>query len=217
MVGPSSVSPAFWARARRVRGSRVGVSNSGPPPRRQASSSSVLSCEMWGSVSCSCGRGIPPPQEAEVRKRHIVVLSEEERARLHTMIGRGVAPASALTHARILLKANQGEAGPGWTDAAIAVAVEVNPATVARVRMRYVAAGLDAAVYRKPSAREYRRRLDGEQEAHLVALACSAPPEGRKRWTLRLLADRLVELELVESVSYETVRQALKQTSSSRG
>jgi hypothetical protein len=82
-----------------------------------------------------------PPQEAEVRKRHIVVLSEEERARLHTMIGRGVAPASALTHARILLKANQGQAGPGWTDAAIGAALEVNPATVARVRMRYVAAG----------------------------------------------------------------------------
>ena len=139
-----------------------------------------------------------------MRKRHIVVLSEEERARLHTMIGRGVAPASALTHARILLKANQGEAGPGWTDAAIGAALEV-------------AAGLDAAVYRKPPAREYRRRLDGEQEAHLVALACSAPPEGRKRWTLRLLADRLVELEVVESVSYETVRQALKQTASSRG
>jgi Homeodomain-like domain len=151
-----------------------------------------------------------------MRKRHIVVLSEQERARLHTMIGRGVAPASALTHARILLKANQGEAGPGWTDAAIAVALEVNPATVARVRMRYVAAGLDAAVYRKPPARSYRR-LDGEQEARLVALACSAPPEGRKRWTLRLLADRLVELEVVESVSYETVRQALKQTGSSRG
>jgi hypothetical protein len=89
--------------------------------------------------------------------------------------------------------------------------------TVARVRARYVAAGLDAAIYRKPPARSYRRRLDGEQEAHLVALACSAPPEGRKRWTLRLLADRLVELEVVESVSYETVRQALKQTGSSRG
>jgi hypothetical protein len=152
-----------------------------------------------------------------VRKRHIVVLSEEERARLHTMIGRGVAPASTLTHARILLKANQGEAGPGWTDAAIAVAVEVNPATVARVRQRYVTAGLDAALHRKPPAREYHRRLDGEQEARLAALACSAPPEGHKRWTLRLLADRLVELEIVESVSYETVRQVLKQTASSRG
>jgi hypothetical protein len=152
-----------------------------------------------------------------VRKRHSVVLSEAERARLHTMIGRGVAPASALTHARILLKANQGEAGPGWTDAAIAVAVEVNPATVARIRQRYVTAGLEAALHRKPPAREYHRRLDGQQEAHLVALACSPPPEGRKRWTLRLLADRLVELEVVESVSYETVRQTLKQTGSSRG
>ena len=104
-----------------------------------------------------------------MRKRHIVVLSEEERARLHTMIGRGVAPASALTHARILLKANQGQAGPGWTDAAIAVAVEVNPATVARVRQQYVTAGLDAALRRKPPARQYHRRLDGQQEARLVA------------------------------------------------
>ena len=152
-----------------------------------------------------------------MRKRYIVVLSEEERARLHTMIGRGVASASALTHARILLKANQGEAGPGWTDAAIAVALEVNPATVAGIRQQYVTAGLDAALQRKPPAREYHRRLDGAQEARLVALACSAPPEGHKRWTLRLLADRLVELQVIESVSYETVRQALKQTGSSHG
>jgi hypothetical protein len=181
------------------------------------SSSSALSCLVGGSPSSSCGSGGPTLQEAEVRKRHVVVLSEQERARLHTMIGRGIAPASALTHARILLKANQGEAGPGWTDAAIGAALEVNPATVARVRARYVAAGLEAAVYRKPPARQYRRRLDGEQEARLVALTCSAPPEGHKRWTLRLLADRLVELQVVESVSYETVRQALKQTGSSRG
>jgi transposase len=152
-----------------------------------------------------------------VRKRHVVVLSEEERARLHTMIGQGVASARVLTHARILLKANQGEAGPGWTDAAIAVAVEVHPTTVTRIRQQYVTAGLDAALRRKPPARQYRRRLDGEQEARLVALACSAPPEGHKRWTLRLLADRLVALQVVESVSYETVRQALKQTGSSRG
>jgi Homeodomain-like domain len=152
-----------------------------------------------------------------VRKRYVVVLSEQERARLHTMIGRGVAPASALTHARILLKANQGEAGPSWTDAAIGAALEVNPATVARIRMKYVAAGLEAAVYRKPPARSYRHRLDGEQEGRLVALTCSAPPEGHKRWRVRLLADRLVALQVVESVSYETVRQALKQTGSSRG
>ena len=109
-----------------------------------------------------------------MRKRHIVVLSEEERARLHTMIGRGVAPASVLSHARILLKANQGQAGPSWTDAAIAVAVEVNPATVARIRQQYVTAGLEVALHRKPPAREYHRRLDGQQEARLVALACSA-------------------------------------------
>src|SRR6266487_1249572 len=93
----------------------------------------------------------------------------------------------------------------------------VNPATVARVRQQYVTAGLEAALHRKPPAREYRRRLDGQQEARLVALAGSAPPEGHKRWTLRLLADRLVELEIVESVSYETVRQVLQQTASSRG
>jgi hypothetical protein len=128
-----------------------------------------------------------------------------------------VLPRQALTHARILLKANQGEAGPSWTDAAIGAALEVNPATVARIRRKYVAAGLDAAVYRQPPARSYRRRLDGEQEARLVALACSAPPEGRKRWTLRLLAERLVALEVVESVSYETVRQALQQPGSRRG
>ena len=83
--------------------------------------------------------------------------------------------------------------------------------------MRYVAAGLDAAIYRKPPARQYRRRLDGHQEARLVALTCSAPPEGHQRWTLRLLADQLVELQVVESVSYETVRQVLQQPGSSRG
>jgi homeodomain-containing protein len=150
-------------------------------------------------------------------KPYVVRLPEDERARLHTLIGQGVAPARALTHARILLKANQGEAGPGWTDAAIAAALEVNPATVARVRRVYCTAGLEAAVYRKAPARQYRRKLDGEQEARLAALACSTPPEGHTRWTLRLLADRLVELEVVESVSYETVRQVLKQTASSRG
>jgi len=147
-----------------------------------------------------------------MRKRYVVALSEQERARLRTLIGQGVASASALTHARILLKADQGEAGPGWTDAVIAEALEVHPVTVARVRQVYATAGLGAAVFRRTPAREYRRKLDGEQEAHLVALACSAPPEGRTRWTLRLLADRLVELDVVETISYETVRQALKQT-----
>jgi transposase len=152
-----------------------------------------------------------------MRKQHVVVLSEEERARLHTLIGQGTAPARALAHARILLKANQGEAGPSWTDRAIATALEIHHTTVARVRQQYATGGLDAAVDRKAPEREYRRKLDGEQEAHLAVLACSAPPEGRKRWTLRLLAQRLVELDVVDAISYETVRQALQQTGSSRG
>jgi transposase len=147
-------------------------------------------------------------------KKVVVTLSEAERARLHTLIGGGAAPARTLLHARILLKTNQGEGGPGWTDRAIAAALEVHPTTVARVRQQCAAEGLDAALARKAPAREYRRKLDGEQEAHLIALACGAPPAGRKRWTLRLLADRLVALEQVDAVSHETVRQVLKQTPS---
>jgi transposase len=149
-------------------------------------------------------------------KKAVVRLTEEERARLHTLVGSGHAPARTLVHARILLKTNQGEAGPGWTDEAIATALEVHPTTVARVRQQGAAEGVDAALARKAPEREYRRKLDGEQEAHLIALACGAPPTGRRRWTLRLLADRLVALEHVEAVSHETVRQVLKQTCSSR-
>ena len=152
-----------------------------------------------------------------MRKQYVVRVPEEERAWLRTFIGRGEAPARALGHARILLKANQGEAGPGWTDAAIAAAVEVAPTTVARVRKQYVTDGLEAALHPKAPDREYRRKLDGEQEARLVALTCGSPPEGRARWTLRLLAARLVALEVVDTVSPETVRQTLKQTGSSRG
>lgn len=152
-----------------------------------------------------------------MRKQYVVRLLEEERARLHTLVGSGTGSARTLTHARILLKANQGEAGPGWTDAMIAGALEVHPTTVARVRQQYVTAGLEPALQRKTPDRQYRRTLDGEQEAHLIALACSAPPEGRSRWTLRLLAEQVVALELVGAVSYETVRQVLKQTTSSRG
>jgi homeodomain-containing protein len=152
-----------------------------------------------------------------MRKQYVVRLAEEERASLLTMVGRGVVPARAQTHARILLKANRGEAGPEWTDGAISTALEVDPTTVARVRRLYVTEGLKAALHRKTPDRVYRRKLDGEQEAHLVAVACSEPPTGHKRWTLRLLADKLVELEVIETVSYETVRQTLKQTASNRG
>jgi transposase len=144
--------------------------------------------------------------------KYAVRLSEEERARLRTLVGRGMAPARLLTHARILLKADQGEGGAAWADAAIAGALEVHPATVARVRRQYVEEGLDAALNRRAPRREYARKLDGAQEARLVAVACSAPPPGRERWSLRLLADKAVELQIVDTISYETVRQALKQT-----
>jgi transposase len=152
-----------------------------------------------------------------MRTKHSVILSEAERAHLHTLIGQGTAPARLLTHARILLKANQGEAGPRWTDEMIAGVLEVSRTTVARVRQRYGSAGLDAALARKAPDREYRRKLDGEQEAHLIALACTAPPAGRKRWSVRLLAKKLVELEVVEAIGRETVRATLKKTGSSPG
>ena len=146
------------------------------------------------------------------RTKHAVVLTDEQRAALRTLVGRGVAPARRLMHARILLKADQGEGGAAWADAAIAGALEIHPATVARVRQQYVAEGLEAALDRRAPRREYARKLDGAQEAHLVALAGGAPPAGRERWSLRLLADELVRLEVVDTVSHETVRQTLQQT-----
>jgi hypothetical protein len=129
----------------------------------------------------------------------------------------GIAPARRLVHARILLKADQGEGGPGWSDAAIAGAREAHPATVGRVRRQYVVEELEAALARRMPTREYPRKLDGEREARLIAVACSTPPAGQTRWSLRLMADELVRLEVVETVSYETVRRTLKQTISSRG
>ena len=149
-------------------------------------------------------------------KKYAVALSEAERARLRTLVGSGAAPARRLTHARILLKADQGDGGPGWTDAAIAAALEVGLATVARVRQAYAEAGLDTALTHKRPDREYGRTFDGAREARLIALACGDPPTGRERWSLRLLAERLVALEVVAAVSHETVRRALKQTRSSR-
>jgi len=149
--------------------------------------------------------------------KYAVVLTEEERAELRTLVGSGMASARLLTRARILLKANQGEGGAAWTDEAIAGAWEVHPTTVARVRRQFVAAGLEAALERKRPDRVYARKLDGVGEAHLVAVACSTPPAGRERWTLRLLADALVRLEVVPAVSYETVRRTLQQTPSNRG
>jgi transposase-like protein len=151
------------------------------------------------------------------KTKYAVELTETERAALRTLIGRGEAPARLLTRARILLKANQGEGGPGWADAAIAGALDVHPTTVARVRRQFAEEGLGPALERKRPDRTYERALDGKAEARLVALTCSAPPAGRERWTLRLLAGELVRLEVVGAVSHEAVRQTLKKTSSSRG
>lgn len=152
-----------------------------------------------------------------MRTKFQVQLSDEERARLRTVVGQGVAAARLLTHARVLLKADHSDAGPGWTDAAIAAALDIGLSTVARIRQRFVAAGLEAALERKAPDRVYERKLDGAQEAHLVALACSPAPEGQARWTLKLLAAELVAREVVDTVSYETVRRTLKQTYSNRG
>ena len=151
------------------------------------------------------------------KTKYAVELAEAERAELRTLIGSGIAPARMLTRARILLKANQGAGGPGWSDEAIAGALEIHSATVARVRRAYVERGLAAALERKRPDRVYARTLDGTGEAHLIAIACSTPPVGRERWTLRLLADELVRLEVVPAVSHETVRQTLKQTISNPG
>ena len=151
-------------------------------------------------------------------KKYKVTLTPEERNSLQGLIAAGKASAPKLAHARILLKADAAPGGPAWADTRIAEAVEVNVATVERIRQRFVEQGLDAALARKTQARPSReRKLDGQAEARLVALACSDPPTGRARWTLRLLADKLVELEVVDTISPETVRQVLKKTNSSRG
>lgn len=152
-----------------------------------------------------------------MKKKYIVTLSAAERLLLQEMLSRGKAAARKLVHARILLKADAGADGPAWRDDAIAEGLEVGRATVERVRREFVEEGLAAALERRKPLRQYERALDGEGEAHLVALACSQAPEGRSRWTLRLLADRMVQLEYVDQVSKDTVRRVLKKTSLSLG
>src|SRR3954465_10801736 len=151
-------------------------------------------------------------------KRYKVTLEPEERQLLHDLIAAGQAAARKLAHARILLKADAADGGPAWPDHRITDALEVSTATVERVRQRFVEQGLDAALDRKQRERPAREiKLDGRAEAPPTALACSAPREGRATWTMQLLADKLVELEVVDSISDETVRLALKKTRSSPG
>lgn len=150
-----------------------------------------------------------------MRQKYAVQLNAEKRAYLQSLIAAGIAPARKLTRARILLKSDQGPDGPGWIDERVADAVETSQPTVARVRKQYVEEGLEATLNRRAPNRIYARKLDGAQEAQLITLACSAPPEGYAEWSLRLLADRVVELEIVGSISHQTVGRVLKKTNSS--
>jgi hypothetical protein len=150
-------------------------------------------------------------------KKYSVCLSADQRQPLETLIHSGTAPAQVQTHARILLKADCSEAGPAWTDERIAEGCEVSRPTVERVRRAFATKGLDAALYRKKWTGPSRRKLDGKGEAQLVALVCGEPPAGAERWTLILLADKLVALEVVDSIAPDTVRLALKKTNLSLG
>ena len=152
-----------------------------------------------------------------MRKLYHVHLTEEERAQLQHRIASGKGAARQLAHARILLKADEAQGGPALPDEAIASAVEVGIRTVERVRKLCVEEGVERALVGRARRAPAPRKLDGRREAQLIALACSTPPAGRKRWTLRLLADRMVELEYVDDLSYETVRRTLKKTPSSPG
>lgn len=146
-------------------------------------------------------------------QKYVVNLTEQERQELQHLIAAGKASARKLMHARILLKADESAEGPAWPDQRISEALEVGLSTIARVRQQFVEQGLEEALNRRPQPeRPQKRKLDGELEAHLVALTCGPKPEGEGRWTLRLLAEKLVALGYVEQVSYETVRQVLKKT-----
>jgi len=146
-------------------------------------------------------------------KRYIVTLTAPERAELDSLVRSGKHDARTITRARILLLADQGKYGPAWADRRIAEALHCGHRTTERIRERFVLEGLEAALTHKAPAKPSREpKLDGAGEAKLIALACAAAPDGRKAWTLRLLADKLVDLEVVDTISYETVRRVLKKT-----
>lgn len=145
-----------------------------------------------------------------MKKKYIVRLTAAERQGLEDLVRKGKTAAHRRTHAQILLWADEGDHGPGLLDSEVADTVGVNERTVSRLRQRCVEEGLEAALERKARVREKRRVLDGDGEAHLVALMCSEPPSGQSRWTLHLLGERLVELRVVDSISHETIRGSLK-------
>jgi len=149
-------------------------------------------------------------------KKYIVELTSEERKQLQQLVKKGKVAGYKIRHAQMLLKADQGNHGPNWPDAQIAEVFAAHVTTVERLRKRFVEQGLDAALERNKRD-NYTRKLDGDAEAHLIAIACSKPPAGRNEWSLRLLADKLVELSVVDSISYMTVSRTLKKTNLSRG
>jgi hypothetical protein len=151
------------------------------------------------------------------RKKYVVELSSDERAQLEGLISKGKSSAKAILKARILLKADPGPLGPSWTDDRIVEALDSNPSMVTRVRRQLVEEGLEAVLSRKKRATPPIAPIfDGEAQARLIALACSEPPAGHARWSIRLLADKVVELEIVEAAHFNTVGRALKKTISSR-
>ena len=152
------------------------------------------------------------------KRNNPVLLSAEDRDMLEGLIASGHAPARQLTHARILLKAEEAQDKPSWPDTKIADALEVSRSTVFRVRERFAWEGLEPALVHRQPKNTKPNKLDGEQEAHLIALACSEPPKGKKRWSVRLLAERFVRLECAEEpISRELVRRTLKKVPSSPG
>ena len=150
-------------------------------------------------------------------KKYVVRLSAEERDRLNEMISKGNRPAQLLTKARILLKAGVSEAGEGWSDSRIAEALDTSSATIERTRQQLVVEGFDAVLTRKYNPNSARPKIfDGAAEAKLIALSCSQPPEGYAKWSLRLLEEKVVEFNIVERASDNTIGRTLKKTSSSR-
>lgn len=150
-------------------------------------------------------------------KKYRVRLTSDEQEELKALVSRGRAAAYRQTHARILLMSDESGVDGGMTDADISSALGVGLSMVERVRRRCVEDGIESALNRKKQLRRRQKRLDGEGEARLIAIACGEPPDGRVSWTLKLLAERLVECEIVETISAETVRRVLKKTNSSRG
>jgi transposase len=149
-----------------------------------------------------------------MNQKYVVELSQEQRQHLEKITSSGTYPSRQIKHAQILLKSDQKE---GWNYEQISKGFDVTVVTIAKVRKTFVEQGLEAALRRKKPDREYEHALDGETEAHLIALACSEPPEGREHWSLRLLQNRFVKLGHIDSISHETIRRALKKTRSSLG